>query len=142
MFDIRPFTDSDRNGLRNIYLAARLQALPWVSRTDLAEEDFDKDTRDEELLVATINTLPVGFIALNQSGDVIHHLYVDPDSSGRGVGSALLNASLERLGRPAHLKCLIDNERAVEFYRQRGWAITGEGEDRHGRYYTMALKEH
>lgn len=142
MFDIRPFTDSDRTGLRNIYVAARLQALPWVNRSAFAEEDFDTDTRGEDLLVATINTLPVGFIALNPSDDRIHHLYVDPDSTGRGVGSALLAASIERLGRPAYLKCLIDNKRAVAFYQQRGWQVTGEGEDRHGRYYTMALKGH
>lgn len=140
MFDIRTFSDSDRPALRDIYLTARLQAMPWVSRSDLALEDFDQDTEGEDLFVATINSLPVGFIALGQADRIIHHLYVDPDSTGRGVGSALLNASLERLGRPAHLKCLIDNDRAVQFYKQRGWVVTGEGDERHGRYYTMALQ--
>jgi len=142
MFAIRPFHDDDRPALRDIYLASRLQAFPWVSRAEFSLEDFDADIEGENLFVATVNTLPVGFISLYEPDNFIHHLYVDPDSTGRGVGSALLNASIQRLGYPIRLKCLVENQRAVQFYQQRGWQVKGEGDDTHGPFYEMELRGH
>ncbi|MEQ8484456.1 MAG: GNAT family N-acetyltransferase [Pseudomonadales bacterium] len=36
----------------------------------------------------------------------IHHLYVDPEFIGGGIGTLLLDATIRRLSKPVVLKCL------------------------------------
>lgn len=61
----------------------------------------------------------------------MHHLFVHPAHAGKGIGKALLEAGLRRIGRPATLKCLSMNLRAVKFYADNGWSIqeTATGPD-------------
>lgn len=57
-------------------------------------------------------------------------LYVDPDSEGRGIGSALLNALFDTLGtHNAHdlcLWCLADNRAARNFYEKHGGQLISD----------------
>jgi GNAT superfamily N-acetyltransferase len=52
---------------------------------------------------------------------------VAPDRQARGIGTALLEA----VGREAHgiceLKCDRANQKAIAFYRRKGWREVGEG---------------
>jgi hypothetical protein len=49
----------------------------------------------------------------------------------------LLNASLEKIGRPASLKCLDKNISARNFYLSRGWKVVSDGVGAEGKYQLM-----
>jgi GNAT superfamily N-acetyltransferase len=54
-------------------------------------------------------------------------LGTDPDAQGRGIGSALLQPTLETCDRdaiPAYLES--SKERNVDFYARHGFRVTGE----------------
>lgn len=60
-------------------------------------------------------------------------LYVDPGAWGAGVGGALLDETLGLMraqrGPLAALWVLGENERAIGFYRSRGWTPDGAERD-------------
>jgi ribosomal protein S18 acetylase RimI-like enzyme len=56
-------------------------------------------------------------------------LFVDPDASGRGVGSTLLAAAVEHaraLGRTPVLDVVSESTRAVALYERHGWQVVGQ----------------
>lgn len=123
---IVPFTESHRPALRRIYRQARRTAFHWLDGRILLLESFDKDTLGERIWVCQEAEKTLGFIAVWEPKHFIHHLYVDPRHAGRGAGSLLLAHVLERIGRPAALKCIADNTRARHFYLTRGWQVVAE----------------
>jgi ribosomal protein S18 acetylase RimI-like enzyme len=56
----------------------------------------------------------------------IYHLAVDENYRLSGIGKELMNRSLERLGDEGIVKCHLflfsDNETAMQFYKNTGWA--------------------
>jgi ribosomal protein S18 acetylase RimI-like enzyme len=92
---------------------------------------------DEHVLVAVAGGPIRGFAVAGPSGDEdanggeaeVRALYVDPYAWGRGIGSSLLGALLDRLRldrfRSATLWVLADNSGARRFYEARGWALDG-----------------
>ncbi|GAB2746935.1 ribosomal protein S18-alanine N-acetyltransferase [Salinifilum aidingensis] len=71
-------------------------------------------------------------LALLGSGDgaeaEVHTIGVDPHEQGRGVGTALLRALLERAderGAATFLEVRTDNEAAIGMYRAHGFEIVG-----------------
>ena len=90
-------------------------------------------------VVATIGRAIVGFAATGPPlvptertdptvGD-LYALYLNPDLWGRGLGTQLHTAALERLRAcgftQAGLWVLATNERALRFYNHHGWTDTG-----------------
>ncbi|WP_409422681.1 GNAT family N-acetyltransferase [Pseudaeromonas sp. ZJS20] len=124
--------------LRALYLASRRAAFPWLDTSGYALSDFERDTRDEQVLVAGEGAEVLGFIAVCPPDQFVHHLYVAPDRLRQGIGRALLRAARWRY--PAlHLKCLVRNRRALLFYRAMGFTCLGQGTGAHGEYYWLAL---
>lgn len=68
-------------------------------------------------------------------------LFVLPDASGKGVGTQLLINSLEKMGRPARLKCVSKNHRALIFYEKNGWKKVVE-EEKAGEKYWVLVYNH
>lgn len=134
---IRSCTERDRAALCGLYLAARRQAFHWLDTSQFRLEDFDRDTEGELIWVASEGGRPVGFISVWEPENFIHNLFVHPDATGLGVGSALLDRSLDEIGRPATLKCLSQNTRAREFYLAKGWRIAAEGHGPDGPFLLM-----
>ncbi|GGC05238.1 GNAT family N-acetyltransferase [Dyadobacter sediminis] len=126
--------------LRQVYMQARRFAFPWINPDTFYLHDFDAVTEDETLLVAISQNVPVGFIAWWPPDNFIHSLFVSPAFTGKGIGKSLLNACLEKISRPATLKCLQKNERALNFYRSQGWIITAEGESEDGFYFLLSFE--
>ncbi len=87
---IRVATLEDTNAIAKVFIASRdtLIFLPML-HTDQETFDFiaNKVLREQEVLVAERDGRIVGFVAMAH-GDFLEHMYVDPDSQGRGVGSA------------------------------------------------------
>lgn len=124
--EIRLMFASDVSELARIYLASRQATFTWLNQVDFELTDFQHDTIDEEVLVATDDNRILGFISIYKPDNFIHLLFVDPQCTNRGIGKHLLTAALARTGRPAHLKCLSANHHAREFYRRNGWVAESE----------------
>ena len=140
MIDIRPFEVGDKAALSQIYFKCRLDTFHWVPREEFRIEDFEKDTDGEVILVAIHDSTPIGFASVWKQDNFLHHLYVDPEHQNRGVGKRLLNEALNRIGRPARLKCVVKNSKACQFYEMNNWNIestTHEGPM--GSYHTYML---
>ena len=64
----------------------------------------------------------VGFLALGDE-DILEHLYVHPDSQGRGVGGALLERAKERKPDGFSLWVFQQNLQARRFYERHGLSL-------------------
>jgi len=140
MLKVRGFDETDRIVLQEIYLASRRQAFHWLAPSSFQLVDFDRDTEGEKILVAEDDGGVAGFISIWMPDNFIHHLFVHPDFTGKGIGKALLGASVALLNGTISLKCLKRNKKAVGFYKAQGWVIEGEGSDDAGGYYLMRNK--
>lgn len=134
---VRSFVELDRQALRQLYLESRQHTFDWVDPQSLHLSDFDRDTRGERIWIAERDGSVVGFASVYEQENFIHNLFVAPDWIGFGCGSELLRASLEGIGRPARLKCVAENSRALLFYQAKGWRKVDEGMSDDGLYYVM-----
>ncbi|WP_162419707.1 GNAT family N-acetyltransferase [Microvirga brassicacearum] len=76
----------------------------------------------EALIVAVDNENPLGFLLMTDGH--IDMLFIDPGSTGKGVGSRLLDYA-ERKGAKS-LECFRDNHGARRFYERYGWRLDRE----------------
>ena len=134
---IRPGQGSDRPFLRTLFLRARKISWPWMDASDWRLEDFDAATLDETLWVAEIDGHRVGFASVWQPDNFLHNLFVDPDWQGKGVGHALLEQVQSTFTSTGALKCLLQNEPALQFYLRHGWKQEAQGSSPDGDYWLM-----
>ncbi|OOE70824.1 GNAT family N-acetyltransferase [Salinivibrio kushneri] len=135
--DVRRFVETDREALRNIYFESRRNAFGWLDPNSVRLSDFDRDTENEAIWVAEREGSLIGFVSIYEPENFIHNLFVRPSWIGRGCGSELLTTCLKQLGRPARLKCIAENTKALAFYEARGWNTVGEGVNEEGRYLVL-----
>ena len=137
---IRPFAETDRQKLKEIYLLCRIQTFYWHDADQFQFDDLDADTVGEEIQVAMLDDQIVGFISVWPPDSFIHHLYVDAAYRAGGIGKALLAHAMKNYPSPLKLKCLVKNEAAFSFYRSHEWEVIEEGSDELGDYYLMESK--
>ncbi|MDP9469922.1 MAG: GNAT family N-acetyltransferase, partial [Chloroflexota bacterium] len=89
---MRPASPQDAEGIADVHLAARREAMPY-----LPEIHSDDETRawvaqvvlpTQTVWIMESGERVVGVAALD--GDMLEQLYVRPGEQGRGVGSQLL----------------------------------------------------
>jgi len=88
------------------------------------EQNWEKLIQAGGVLIAEVNDEIIGFGGIDlASPEQIKWLYVDPQSQGAGVGTAILQ-ELERLGWNAGYESLRlhANPPAIEFYRKHGYS--------------------
>ncbi|MCD9020413.1 GNAT family N-acetyltransferase [Cohnella silvisoli] len=137
MFKVRSFIEKDYDSLREIYFKSRAINFTWLDKSNLKIEDFDRDTKDESILVAARQDQILGFISMWVPDRFVHHLFVHPDFVGQQVGKELLQAATDKWGTPMTLKCMRDNAKALNFYASQGWQVKEEGVSPDGPYYLM-----
>jgi ribosomal protein S18 acetylase RimI-like enzyme len=119
---IRAATPEDADAIAEVFIAsfATLSFLPRL-HTNAETIDFiaNKVLREQEVLVAEQNGGIVGFVAMAH-GNFLEHLYVDPDSQGRGVGSVLLMRAKQRMPNGFRLWLFQQNTQARRFYERHG----------------------
>ena len=133
MISSREAVESDMNQLANIYSKARISA-GCFSRPAASPEEFKALVEGEKIYVAVRDSKLVGFVSVWVADKFIHHLYVQPEAQGAGVGSFLLDACTTIFGHPLSLKCEVSNTRAQQFYRSKGWVATETGSSDDGRW--------
>jgi len=133
---VRKLTPMERWACAAILEAAWNAALPDAPR-NIDAEQFATETVDELVLVAVANEGVIGFASIYAPDSFLHHLYVDPRTQGQGIGSLLLRESAARVTAPLTLKCQIANTRARAFYAKHGFAETGCGSDKYGRWVRL-----
>jgi ribosomal protein S18 acetylase RimI-like enzyme len=119
---IRPARPEDADAVAQVFIAS-FDTLTFLPKLHTSEEtvDFISNTvmPEQEVLVAEADGMIVGFLAMTH-GDILEHLYVHPDSQGRGVGSALLERAKERMPGGFSLWVFQQNLPARRFYERRG----------------------
>lgn len=115
---------SDRQAVAEIYLRDRQLYFPWVAHPDIT--DFNHDSRGEAVFVAEIDGQVAGFVSLLPVMDFIHLLFVSPEFRHQGVGHALIQRMRQEAIGNLTLKCVIDNEAALNFYAHEGFKVRRE----------------
>ncbi|WP_264554070.1 GNAT family N-acetyltransferase [Flavobacterium sp. N2038] len=124
----------DYDRLRVLFLKERQNTFFWLDTSAFSLEDFDKHTQGEFILVALLDNIPVGFISIWIPTNFIHHIYVDQHYQHKGIGTALLEETIIKIGFPITLKCLEKNTKAVAFYQRKGFVAKEKGHSENGTY--------
>lgn len=130
-------TQSNYEELREIFFTVRRNTFHWIEPEGLKLSDFDESTKDELILVALIKNEIVGFVSIWVPDKFIHNLFVLQDFQGKGVGTALVNEAIKRVGLPLTLKCVKSNTKAFNYYKSHNWKIEKEEMGNEGLYYLM-----
>jgi ribosomal protein S18 acetylase RimI-like enzyme len=136
---LREPTDADLPVLRELYLAGRKRMNVSSDPATFRAEDYDRSIEGELQLVAGRDGRVLGFVSWYPPDNFVHSLFIDAQAEGQGIGRALMAGALARIGRPAGLKCLVANVRAVNFYRRQGWRITATAPGPDGDHHVMEL---
>ena len=131
---IRPARPDESDAIANVFLHSWKTLMPdipightddqvraWIAKSVMVQK---------RVFVATENDAVIAMMALSEDGEGagIDHLYVAPESVGRGVGTALLEHALAILRAPVWLYAFQSNERAREFYEARGFSVAKFGD--------------
>ena len=122
---IRPATAEDADALATLFLAAREAAFPAIPRPVHPPDDVRRwmrgrlESADCEAWLAEEGADPVALLLLE--GPWVHSLYVDPDRTGEGIGSLLLEVAKQCRPRRLGLWVFETNERARRFYERHGF---------------------
>ncbi|MDP3967291.1 MAG: GNAT family N-acetyltransferase [Nocardioides sp.] len=110
-------------------LARRAAAMPAPLRGPGALRDRWKErlSSSDEVWVAELQGEVVGCLLLTETW--LDDLYVLPSTSGRGVGSALLDLAKSLRPRGFGLYVLEGNDRALGFYLGRGLVVVAHHPD-------------
>ena len=135
--NIYDFREKHRQTLSEIYLESRRRHFTWLDQSKFRLADFSFDTEDEKIWVACEEEKPMGFISIWLPENFIHHLYVHPDHTNKGIGGALLQHCVEQVNQPMRLKCMKQNVEAMAFYKRKGWVIESDGHNELTDYYLM-----
>jgi ribosomal protein S18 acetylase RimI-like enzyme len=124
--EIRSARSDDVEAIADVHLDSRREAMPWLPVLHSREETIAYFAGHvlvyEEVLVAEVNELVVGFIALE--GDHVDHLYIAPSYQGRGIGNKLLTMAKELRPSGLTLWTFQRNARARRFYEARGFVAS------------------
>jgi GNAT superfamily N-acetyltransferase len=134
---IRKAVDRDFQTISRIYNEIRKSQFPWIASASISDDDFRKDSAGEEIQIAEMDGLIVGFVSAWKVEGFIHHLFVEPKLQGTGVGARLMDFAERIYPSPLRLKCGAENKRGIDFYQRRGWVILESGTSEDGKYYLM-----
>ncbi|MEL7282497.1 MAG: GNAT family N-acetyltransferase [Pseudomonadota bacterium] len=120
---IRLAAPKDAKRIGDIFVASRAAALPflieahspdemrrWIAQVVLPQGSTWVACEEEKI---------VGFLTLND--DKIEHLYLTPDHTQQGVGTALMEHAKARSPDHLSLCCLAENHPARRFYETHGF---------------------
>ena len=81
-----------------------------------------------------------GFISIIEN-EFIGALFIDVNYQGEGIGSKLIDYVTEKYGE-LELAVYKDNERAVKFYKNKGFKVIKEQESENSNFKEYIMKKH
>jgi ribosomal protein S18 acetylase RimI-like enzyme len=132
MIRIRSATHADEGLVEEIIHASMLASYAHFLQAPLFQTILDQDrpgrvARDNapRFSVAEADGVAAGIMLLKDN--YVDHLWVRPEFMGMGIGSVLLEHAEERAGHAGFdrliLDCFEKNEKALAFYRTRGFTV-------------------
>jgi GNAT superfamily N-acetyltransferase len=132
---LRPARPGEADAIGDVYWRSRTQLLD-VAPLPYSRDEVDTWIRDlllpsGEIVVAVVDDRIVGLNATSHAYGVmwIDQLYVDPNHIGQGIGSALMQYTLDRArtaGMPVQLDTFSRNAPARAFYERHGFVVVSE----------------
>lgn len=136
----RKMKASDKQELAKMYCELNRETFFWMPENSFSEDDFDKDTFGEIVIVAVASNTLLGFISILEKDNLIHQLYISSKSQGLGIGKKLLNEIINMVSkRPIILHCRTRNMKALSFYKKNGFKIVEEIEKSNDTYFKLEL---
>ncbi len=133
MVTIRKARQEEADILAEIGLRAWQKAMIPVGGTadmaDNARNAFLRFTRDGWICITVIEKSghPSGWAAREELDEAITDFWIDPDSEGQGLGTALLGAVEAEIRDAGFGEAVLEtharNQDAVDFFRARGFAV-------------------
>jgi ribosomal protein S18 acetylase RimI-like enzyme len=119
---MRKARPEDAEGVADVFLAARADAMPYLPDLNTDEETRawirDVVLSEHDVRVVDVDGAVVGFLALG--AETVEHLYVRPGLQGMGIGSALLGLAKELRVEGFRLWVFQRNVGARRFYERHG----------------------
>jgi putative acetyltransferase len=128
-FVLRPYAASDESAAIELWRKTWQLTYPDVDFAALVPwwraRWHDELVPKAAIVVAEADGAMVGFVTVELANGYLDQIVVAQQAWGSGLAEALL-AEAKRLS-PAGIDLLVntDNDRAVRFYRKRGFAVTG-----------------
>jgi GNAT superfamily N-acetyltransferase len=133
---LRRGTDSDAGPLAELYLRARRAAVPIIPMTAHTDDEVRAWIAElviprTEVWVAESDGL-VGLLVLDD--DWVDQLYVDPERTGQGIGTRLIELAKHRRPGGLRLWTFESNTGAQRFYERHHFTATDrtEGDNEEG----------
>ena len=129
-FRLRPATRADLPRIHEVRHGTAENRLTDPSRVTAEEVAWYLD--HAIFLVAEDEANIQGFTCANPQTGYVWALFVIDAAHGRGCGTALLDAALERLRLAGNRQAFLTTDpatRAARFYAARGWTAAGENLD-------------
>jgi GNAT superfamily N-acetyltransferase len=125
---VRPARAADAGGIVDVWLRSRAASVPGIPPPVHSDQEvlgyFESVVLAErEVWVAEDGDAVVAVLALED--EWVDHLYVDPDRTGRGIGSVLIAVAKEQRPLGLRLWTFQANVRARRFYERHGFVETG-----------------
>jgi ribosomal protein S18 acetylase RimI-like enzyme len=124
--ELRAASTEDADAVADVFIASfgTLSFLPRL-HTDEETVDFITNTvmAEDEVVVAEVEGGIAGFVAMSSGGDLLEHLYVHPQLTGRGIGTALLERAKARMPGGFRLWVFQANAGARRFYERHGLRV-------------------
>jgi GNAT superfamily N-acetyltransferase len=122
---LRPARPDDGPAIAAVYLRSFHATLPHIH---LAHTDAEARghfatvvTNERATWVAVEDGVVVGFVALN--GDLVDHLYLLPEVTGRGIGAELIAWAQRERPNGLRLYAFQANTGACRFYERHGFTV-------------------
>lgn len=122
---LRRGTSADAKSAAKVYLRARRHAVPEIPPLVHSEDEVGRwmqrvlDEQETWLAVADDGRL-LGLMVLD--GDWVEQLYLDPDWTGRGLGTRFVELAKQRRPDGLQLWTFESNVRAQRFYERHGFS--------------------
>jgi hypothetical protein len=127
MFDIRPYSEKDAEGVIKLWF----KVFPESSEWNIPDEDIKRKLKiqRELFIVAEIDEKVIGTAMAGYDGHRgwVYYVAVHPDYRRQGVGRTLMKkveVELSEMGCPKlNLQVRGNNRSAVEFYKNLGYVV-------------------